>query len=376
MAGLYIHIPFCRQKCHYCNFYSLATKKFRPEIVRSIQKEMELNRNFFGDNPLNTIYFGGGTPSLLNADQLDEMLKKAGNIFRIATDAEITVEANPDDISEDWLASLRQTPVNRLSIGIQSFRDEDLQYLNRIHSANDAIRGIHLAKHHGYTNFSVDMIYGIPTLSDRQWIENISRALELEIPHISAYALTVEMGTALDHFIRKGKYTPVEDEKSAGQFQIMMEMMGAAGYEHYEISNFALPGSYSRHNTSYWTGEKYLGLGPSAHSYDGAARRWNVANISDYLDGVEKGNDYYGFETLTKTQQFNEYMMTSLRTQWGIDTELARSRFGENFLNHLLKEIKLPLQQGLLIIQDHKITLTKQGKLYADGIAARLFIGE
>lgn len=376
MAGLYIHIPFCRQKCHYCNFYSLATKKYHHEIVRAIQREMELNQNFFGGNPLKTIYFGGGTPSLFNAGQLNEILDKAVKIFGISAGAEITVEANPDDISDVWLSGLQQTPVNRLSIGIQSFRVEDLHYLNRIHTAGDAIRGVHLAKQNGFGNLSIDLIYGIPTLSDSHWIENISRALGLQVPHISAYALTVERGTALDHFIRKGKYRPVEDEKSAGQFLILMEMMERAGYEHYEISNFALPGRYSKHNTSYWTGEKYLGLGPSAHSYDGVSRRWNVANISQYLEGIGKGEGYYDFETLTKIQQFNEFVMTSLRTQWGIDVTATGLKFGEDLSAHLVKEISQPLKQGLLLFRNEKITLTRQGKLYADGIAAGLFAEE
>lgn len=258
MPGLYIHIPFCRQKCHYCNFFSIASKKYINEIVQAIQTEVRSNSGFFNGSPLNTIYFGGGTPSLLSINQINEIIDTAIATFGIDPNAEITVEANPDDLINSWLQALSQTVVNRLSIGVQSFRNEDLTYLNRVHSANQAESAIQNALKYGFKNISIDLIYAIPTLDNEQWIENINRALSYNIPHISAYALTVEPGTALDLFIKKGKYKQVEEEKVAEQFQIIMKIMAKSGYEHYEISNFALPDRYSRHNKSYWSGESYL----------------------------------------------------------------------------------------------------------------------
>ncbi|HPL11951.1 MAG TPA: radical SAM family heme chaperone HemW [Bacteroidales bacterium] len=374
MPGLYIHIPFCRQKCHYCNFFSIASKKYINEIVQAIQTEVRSNSGFFNGSPLNTIYFGGGTPSLLSINQINEIIDTAIATFGIDPNAEITVEANPDDLINSWLQALSQTVVNRLSIGVQSFRNEDLTYLNRVHSANQAESAIQNALKYGFKNISIDLIYAIPTLDNEQWIENINRALSYNIPHISAYALTVEPGTALDLFIKKGKYKQVEEEKVAEQFQIIMKIMAKSGYEHYEISNFALPDRYSRHNKSYWSGESYLGCGPSAHSYNGFIRRWNVSNISNYLKAVREGTTYYELEELTKNQQFNEYIMTALRTMWGVDTEFVKKLFGNDFATHLNNQLKKPLELGLILQKNQKFILSDQGKLFADGIAAELFI--
>ncbi len=373
MAGLYLHIPYCRQKCHYCNFYSLASAKHRNEIVEAMKIEMALNKGFFGGEPLQTIYLGGGTPSILPVSQLDDLIRIVISIFGIVKEPEITVEANPDDVTDEWLAALATTPANRLSMGIQSFNDADLHYLNRVHSAAQAKASIAKALRTGYSNLSIDLIYGIPTLTDEQWIENINTAIMLNIPHISAYALTVEPGTALDHLIRKGKYTPVDDDKAASHFALLMESLGKAGYEHYEISNFALPGRYSRHNTAYWNGSKYLGIGPSAHSFTGRARRWNVANLGSYIKGVSAGSGFYESEELTTAQQFNEYVMTSLRTMWGIDPRHVEQQFGQDFYKHLTEQAKHPMEQGWLIFDDDKLKLTSTGKLFADRIAAGLF---
>lgn len=374
MAGLYIHIPFCRQKCHYCNFYSLATKKHWNEIIAAMKQEMDQNKDFFDGEPLQTIYFGGGTPSLLPVEQLIGLIRRAKVTFEISDEAEITVEANPDDLNDKWLHALAGSPANRLSIGIQSFHDQDLHYLNRVHSAKEAMVSIEKAIRSGFSNLSIDLIYGIPTLTDERWLENINTAISLNIPHISAYALTVEAGTALDHFIRKGKYTPVDDEKAAAQFKMLMKSMSKAGYEHYEISNFAQPGKYSQHNTAYWTGAKYLGIGPSAHSFNGSIRRWNVSHLGKYIEGLAAGSGIFEFEELTNIQQFNEYVMTAIRTMWGIDTDFVLKRFGQIFPDHLTNECKNPEWQCWIVFKDNKIMLTAEGKLFADRIAAGLFI--
>ncbi len=373
MAGLYLHIPFCRQKCHYCNFYSLATIKYRRELVDALEVELELQSKFFGGEPLKTIYFGGGTPSLLPVKDIKLLIEKTVLVFGIAPDAEITLEANPDDLTDELLNALRDSPVNRLSIGIQSFEDSDLKYLNRVHSSKQAMLSIEKALKHGFFNLSIDLIYGIPNQSDAGWLSNLKKSIAFSVPHISAYALTVEQGTALDVFIKKGKYLGVDEEKAALHFNMLMEEMAKSGYEHYEISNFALPGPYAKHNTAYWNGSKYLGVGPSAHSYDGQKRYWNVAHLKQYIEGIIAGNRRFEFEALSIEQQYNEYVMTALRTQWGIDLQKVSSVFGERFLLHLQKALQIPLKQGFVKNEQNKIILTQKGKLFADGISAGLF---
>jgi oxygen-independent coproporphyrinogen-3 oxidase len=374
MAGLYIHIPFCRQKCHYCNFFSLASRKNQPQLIASLLQEIQLQRTYLADEPLKTIYFGGGTPSLFSPEIIQNLIEKANNIFGIENNAEITLEANPDDITNSWLAGLRNTSVNRLSIGIQSFFDEDLTWLHRAHNATEAINAAKSAQDFGFQNLSIDLIYAIPTLSDERWNENISHAISLQVPHISAYALTVEPGTALDHFIRKGKYQNIDDEKAAHQFTILMERLAGNNFIHYEISNFCTDGHFSRHNTSYWSGEKYLGIGPSAHSYNGISRQWNVSNISEYIKSINLGSIPSEKEILTKTQKFNEYLMTSLRTIWGTDLDKIEAIFGKEFHDYTLNEIQPAITKQLAFIGDRKIRLTSSGKLFADRIASDIFI--
>jgi len=376
MAGLYIHIPFCRQKCHYCNFFSLASRKNQPQLIASILQEMELQQAYPGGEPLKTIYFGGGTPSLFSPETIENLIQKANDIFGIENNAEITLEANPDDINNGWLAGLRKTSVNRLSIGIQSFFDEDLVYLHRAHNAAEAINAVKSAQEFGFQNLSIDLIYGIPTLDDERWIENINKALALEVSHISAYALTVEPGTALDLFIRKGKYQNVDDEKAARQFTILMERLAQNNFVHYEISNFCTEGNFSKHNTSYWSGKKYLGIGPSAHSFNGISRQWNVSNISEYIKSINLGIIPSEKEILTKIQKFNEYLMTSLRTIWGTDLEKIETVFGKEFHDYTLNEIQPSIVKKLAFIANNKIRLTSAGKFFADRIASEMFIEE
>jgi len=374
MAGLYVHIPFCRQKCHYCNFYSLATTKHHSQIIRAIIHELEIRKTYLRGEKLSTIYFGGGTPSLFQAQTLASIIEKATKVFGIDKNAEITVEANPDDINERWLSDLQKTDVNRLSIGVQSFDDKDLKYLNRTHTAARAEDSIKQALDHGFDNLSIDLIYGSPMLDDGAWSENISKAMLTEVPHISAYALTVEPGTALDHFIRKGKYKPVDDANAARQFNMILKELDAAGFEHYEISNFCRPGQYSKHNTSYWFGEKYIGVGPSAHSYDEKSRQWNVSNLKSYIASVDKSEVDFEREILSTSQKFNEYLMTAIRTLWGIDLEKVKTDFGEDLLGHLLNEAQPYLENNQIKLSQKKITLTNKGKFFADGIAAGMFV--
>jgi oxygen-independent coproporphyrinogen III oxidase len=372
MAGLYIHIPFCKQKCHYCNFFSLATTKYRHELKEALLKEIETRKNFLNNETLKTIYFGGGTPSLYEPDEIETIITKANQIFGVEKNAEITLEANPDNLTDEWLRRLRKTPVNRLSIGIQSFRNEDLEYLNRIHSSHEAVRSVKTALKRGFDNINVDLIFGIPTLKNDNWIKNIETAINLGVPHISAYALTVEPGTALDLFIRKGKYRPLDESKVADQFKILTGILWSKGFDHYEISNFAKEGNYARHNTSYWCGEKYLGIGPSAHSYDFVTRSWNVSSLKKYIEGVNTGSNISTSENLTTDQHYNEYVMTSIRTMWGIDILKVKS-FGDKYYHHLIKKAARQVAKGLIFADDKKIKLTDEGKLFADGIAAGLF---
>ncbi len=376
MAGLYIHIPFCRQKCHYCNFFSLASRKNHEQIIASLLQEMMLQKNYHANETLKTIYFGGGTPSLFSPEIIENLIQQANDVFGVEKDAEITLEANPDDVTSGWLHHLNGASVNRLSLGIQSFFDDDLAWLNRSHNATQAINAVKSAQDSGFQNLSIDLIYGIPTLSNQRWLENISKALALEVPHISAYALTVEPGTALDLFIRKGKYQPVDDKKAAHQFNILMKKLAQKKFIHYEISNFCTEGNFSKHNKSYWSGEKYLGLGPSAHSYNGISRQWNVSNISDYIKSISAGIIPAEKEILTKNQKFNEYLMTSLRTVWGTDLEKIEAVFGKEFHDYTLNEIKPSILNKQVFIEEGKIRLTNAGKLFADRIAADIFINE
>lgn len=374
MAGLYVHIPFCKQKCHYCNFFSLATTRHRGELKEALLKELKLRKNFLNGESLTTVYFGGGTPSLYPPEVIEEIILEADRIFGLEKTAEITLEANPDDISGAWLHSLSNTSVNRLSVGIQSFQQNDLEYLHRVHTAEDAIRSVKMAAEKGFDTLSLDLIFGMPTLENEKWIENLEMAAALPAGHISAYALTVEPGTALDLFIRKGKYQPVDELKTVEQFNLLMRVLPEKGFEQYEISNFAKNNSYARHNTSYWLGEKYLGIGPSAHSYDQVSRFWNVASIGKYLSGIRAGDGFEASETLTAGQQFNEYVMTSLRTRWGMDWETVMRKFGDDYLIHLRENSAHWIESGHLWSDHKKIKLTDKGKLFADGIASGLFV--
>lgn len=370
---LYLHIPFCKQACHYCNFHFSTSLRQKDDLVQALLLELELQRDYLGGAELTTVYFGGGTPSHLAVSDLALIFDKITAVFRIAPGAEITLEANPDDLSAEYLTELRRrTPVNRLSIGIQSFSDADLRWMNRAHSAVDAIACLRDARTAGFDNLTVDLIYGAPTTSDEQWRENLRILIEEDVAHLSCYCLTVEEGTALGHFVAKGKAPPVDEDRAARQFDILLETTAAAGYEHYEISNFARPGHYSRHNTSYWLGEPYLGIGPSAHSFNGVSRQWNVSNNARYIRSLEAGELPFEIEYLNPVQRYNELVMTGLRTQWGVNRvhlEALDAGFGVYF-----EKTALPfLTAGTLVREGDVYRLTQEGKFLADGIAAALF---
>lgn len=377
MPGIYLHIPFCKQACYYCNFHFSTSLGQKEGLLNALLRELELRRDYLGDVPVQTLYLGGGTPSLLEAVELDRLFEHIYRLYRVTPDAEVTLEANPDDLTEAKIEALRQTPVNRLSIGIQSFSDADLQFMNRAHNSGEAQRCIEMALNAGFHDLSLDLIYGTPGMSDQQWAYNIETVLGFDVPHLSCYCLTVEPQTALDHFVKKGKARPVDDAQAARQLEYLMQRLAAAGYEHYEISNFAKPGRYSRHNTSYWTGEPYLGIGPSAHSFNGVSRQWNVANNARYTRALEpESPDWealFELETLTPEQRYNEYVMTSLRTQWGCD--LARIRgIGAGFEAYFLSEVSPFLEDGSVWRSGEVFFLTQKGKFVGDYVASELFL--
>lgn len=371
MAGIYIHIPFCKRACHYCNFHFSTSASNTSEMVKAIVKEAELRKVYLNEK-VETIYFGGGTPSLIRIYDLRFTIEWIKELFEVADDAEITLEANPDDITEEKLMDWKEMGINRLSIGIQSFFEEDLQWMNRAHNAEQALVSIELALKH-FDTITIDLIYGTPTLSDEKWKLNVLKAIELNIPHLSCYALTVEPRTALDKMILQGKKENVDTEKQARHFELLMQWLSEAGYEHYEISNFAKPGKRSKHNSSYWQGKHYLGLGPSAHSYDGATRQWNISNNALYLKSIEQNIVPFEVEKLTPTQRLNEYIMTSLRTDEGLSLTYVDVNWNHKQAQELLKAADVFVAREEMMKMNDNLVLTNKGKLLADGIAAELF---
>lgn len=376
MAGIYVHIPFCRKACHYCNFHFSVSLKNKNDLIVSLLKEANLRKNYLQGEEINTIYLGGGTPSLLSEEDLTRIFEQLSKSFVIATDAEITLEANPDDINSSQLEAWRAIGINRLSIGIQSFFEEDLQWMNRAHNAAQARNCIELAQQAGFYNLSIDLIYGTPGLTDERWQQNVQTALSLNIPHLSCYALTVEPGTALQKMVEQHKKENTDPEKQARHFIQLMEWLQQAGYEHYEISNFARPHHRSRHNSSYWGGKKYLGLGPSAHSFDGKSRQWNIANNALYIQSLEKNTISFEEEMLTSVQRLNEYIMTSLRTAEGLDLDYTKAHFGAKASLQLARESEKYINSAKMNLNEKRLQLTNKGKLFADGIAADLFFTE
>jgi len=374
LAGIYIHIPFCRQACHYCDFHFSTNLTRMPEMVKAICKELALQKNYLGGDAVDSIYFGGGTPSLLGEADVNRLLQQVHDLFTIEKGAEITLEANPDDLSVQKLTELKAAGINRLSIGIQSFADQHLQWMNRLHTAEESLRCIQNARQVGFSNISIDLIYAVPATAHKTWGKDLTTAIDLKPEHISAYCLTIEESTAFGNWVKKGKMQDIDEEYAAQQFEILMETLTAAGYQQYEISNFCLPGYHSRHNSNYWKKGKYLGAGPSAHSYDGESRQFNVTNNTKYLNALAENRLQHIYEMLEPHDQVNEYIMTSLRTQWGCDLNILKSDFDFDLLLANEKYVHELLQQKRAIITKDYLILTNAGKLLADKIASDLFL--
>lgn len=373
MSGIYIHIPFCKQACNYCDFHFSTSLQYVDEMTDAICNEIIMKKDRITDH-VGSIYFGGGTPSLLPQKSFEKIFNTLTTHFSIAADAEITIETNPDDLDAKKIAELRQLPVNRFSIGVQSFFNEDLIWMNRAHNSTEAETCIKRSQDAGFENLSIDLIYGYPLLTDEKWHSNIAKAIELQTPHISAYSLTVEPRTALAAAIKKGKQIPVNDEQSASQFISLIHKLGIAGFDHYEISNFSLPGRHAVHNTNYWRGVPYLGIGPSAHGFNSNIRYLNIANNAKYITQLAAGKLAETVEELDIYDRFNEYIMTSLRTMWGTDLKKIETDFGKVFLADTKVNIKPFIQRNWLTAENDKLILTSDGKLFADYIASELFL--
>ncbi len=374
MAGIYIHIPFCKQKCHYCNFYSTVSHKYHNEFIAALLLEINSRKSYLHNKIVDTIYFGGGTPSLLSVDEINSIITAINNSYNVTTDAEITLEANPDDLSKEKLHEIKKyTKINRLSIGIQSFFDDDLHYLNRVHNGKQAQNSIENALKLGFNNITIDLIYGIPTLNDKKWRENLNVFFDYGIPHLSSYSLTVEPKTALDVLIKKRKLENINEIESIKHFEILLNETKKHNLINYEISNFGLEGYFSKHNSNYWLGKHYLGLGPSAHSYNGKSRQWNITNIKQYCTESNLDKITEETEILTTEQLYNEYVLTSIRTSWGCDIEQIKNRFGNKYSDYFTKNIKSAINENKVICENNTYTLTDKGKLFADGIASTLF---
>jgi oxygen-independent coproporphyrinogen III oxidase len=372
LPGIYLHIPFCKQACTYCNFHFSTSLRYKDELVKALAIEASREKEYLAGEALDTIYFGGGTPSILEIGDLELLLTTIRKDYSITPGVEITLEANPDDISAEKLRAWRDLGINRLSIGVQSFFEEELRWMNRAHNAEQAINNLELARKE-FDNITIDLIYGSPLLTDEMWKQNVETAIEMDIPHLSCYALTVEEKTPLHKLINTSKAADVDNDKQARQFLLLMEWLREKGYEHYEVSNFAKPGFRSRHNSSYWKGQKYLGLGPSAHSYNGSERRWNLANNNVYLKSINEGTSQRELELLTPAQKLNEFVMISLRTMEGIDLDQLQEQFGVDERRRIETEVEKYVKHQLVQYDHPFVRLTDEGMLRADGIASELF---
>ena len=373
MSGIYIHIPFCKQACHYCDFHFSTNLKKKDEMVLALAKEIEMRKSEFQDEIVETIYFGGGTPSILQIADLKFLIDAVYKNYKVVENPEITVEANPDDLTETRIIELSKNKVNRLSIGIQSFFEDDLLLMNRAHNVEEAKKCLEIATHY-FDNISIDLIYGVPEMSNEKWLQNIETALSFGVPHISSYALTVEPKTALHSFIQKGIIPQPDDEVAQEHFQILVDKLSENGFIHYELSNFGKENYFSKNNSSYWLGKKYIGIGPSAHSYDGKNRGWNVSNNSRYIKSIQENKLPIEIETLTKTDRYNEYIMTGLRTIWGVSLERIEQEFGKTYLDYLNQQASKFIEDHLLFVDDNILRTTKKGKFLSDGIASDLFL--
>jgi len=374
MAGIYIHIPFCKQACHYCDFHFSTSPKYKEELLTALQKELILRKGYLQEQPIESIYLGGGTPSLLSATEINHLLDTIYTHFNVVPNSEITLEANPDDLTKEKVRELRESLINRFSIGVQSFFEEDLRWMNRAHNAQEAQSAIKRVQDAGFENITADLIYGYPLLTNLKWISNVQQIIDLSIPHLSAYSMTIEPQTALASFISKGIQKPMNDGQSADQFLILTGMITSNGFEQYEISNYARNERYSKHNTNYWKRVSYLGIGPSAHSFDGTSRQWNIANNAKYIKAIMENEVPMEIETLTEADKFNEYIMTSLRTKWGVDSDYLNRNFPSEFMQAMEKYLPNYLKENKITQDKNIYTLTPEGKLLADQIASSFFV--
>ena len=372
MSGIYIHIPFCKQACHYCDFHFSTSMKKKEDMVLALAKEIQMRKKESFDEIVETIYFGGGTPSVLTSREINFLIDAVYQNYKVVDNPEITLEANPDDLSEDRILELSISKVNRLSIGIQSFYEEDLKMMNRAHNSAEAKRCLEYATKY-FDTISIDLIYGIPGMSNEKWKNNIDTALSFGIPHISSYALTIEPKTALNKLIQTGKIAAPNDEVAQEHFAILVEILESKGFIHYELSNFAKENYFSKNNSAYWLGKKYVGIGPSAHSYNGVSRSWNIANNPIYLKSIQEDKLPNETEILSVTDRYNEYIMTGLRTVWGVSLDRIKTEFGVPYFNYLNKQSHKFLEDDLLFIENDILKPTKKGKFLTDGIASDLF---
>ncbi|HNZ43246.1 MAG TPA: radical SAM family heme chaperone HemW [Bacteroidales bacterium] len=373
MAGIYIHIPFCKRKCHYCNFYSVPSLRYKDELIAALHNELLLQKNYL-DETVETIYFGGGTPSLLAVDDVKRIIDTVRDNYLLHSNPEITLEANPDDVDAQKVMELKNSEINRVSIGVQSFFHEDLKYLNRIHTSEQAEYAIKALQDAGLENLSIDFIYGMPSLGQEHWRKNLSRAVDMQVPHISAYAITVEPNTTLETLILSQKKQPVSEAEGASEYRYVMKYLPENNYIHYEISNFCLPGFQSKHNSMYWENKPYLGIGPSAHSFNLKTRSWNINNIEAYLAAINNKTVPFESEELTVNQQFNEFVLMGLRTNRGVSVKAVGDLFGPEKSGYFQKILKKYENKDLLAVNGDNYQLSDEGKLFADRIISDFFV--
>ena len=376
MSGIYVHIPFCAKKCFYCDFYSVQSTKYKDDYLNALFSEIKLRKNYLKNDIIETIYLGGGTPSTLKTDEIEKIIQEIKKYHRVSENAEITVEVNPDDVDQEYVKGLKRTSVNRISIGLQSFFDDDLKLMNRRHNAGENEKAVKLLQKAGYFNISGDLIYGLPGLSTAKWKENLNLFFVLNIPHLSAYHLTYEPNTVFHNYLKKGKIKEIPEERSEEQFRLLCSEAEKNNFIHYETSNFAKEGFYSKHNTAYWQQKNYLGLGPAAHSYNGKSRQFNLKNLTKYIDKIKKGNKFYEIEILSVTDKYNDYLITSLRTIRGVDLNYINGKFGITYSDYIIKHSAEPIKKSFLIRENNKIYITKKGKFIEDSLLEKLFYVE
>jgi putative oxygen-independent coproporphyrinogen III oxidase len=374
MAGIYIHIPFCKKICNYCDFYHIISSGDHSQFLNALSREAELRQNYAGNEPVSTIYIGGGTPSVLSADELKNVLDGVKKHFSVEQSCETTIELNPDDITLQYQKDLKKAGFNRISLGVQSWRDEDLKMLNRRHTAEQAVKALQDTFRAGFENVTIDLIYGIPGMSLKAWESNLEQSLRYDIKHLSAYHLTIEPGTVFGKMKEKGLFEEAGEEKSNSEFNILVKKMESAGFIHYEISNFGKPGYFSIHNSNYWKQVPYIGLGPSAHSFSGYSRQWNVSDLNKYIIGVNEGSSYFEKEDLDLKTRFNEYIMTSLRTMWGIDLDYLEKTFEKESYDYVINLSGKFINYGMMKMDEKYLVLTNQGKMISDNIISEFMV--